>query len=84
MDAKPKETDFLSFHCPICHQEIEAPVAMANQKAECPACAAQIVVPAVSAAGTLDAPVKGDAKGPSKEQLEAMKSRTLRIELGDW
>ncbi len=36
MDAHVEETAFLSFICPACHQEIEAPSDMANQETECP------------------------------------------------
>lgn len=72
MNAHVEETSFISFVCPSCRQEIEAPVELANQETECPACAALIHVPAVH-------------ERPSHAQLEAMKSRTIRIELpGNW
>jgi DNA-directed RNA polymerase subunit RPC12/RpoP len=83
MDAHVEETAFLSFICPACHQEIEAPADMANQESECPACAAPITVPAVSAPGTLWSTHDAADKGPSQAQIDAMKSRTIRIELPD-
>lgn len=70
MNAHVEETSFVSFICPSCRQEIEAPVELIHRETECPACAATIRVP--------------DAhERPSRSQLEAMKSRTIRIELPD-
>ena len=40
MNVEVEETTFLSFICPACRQEIEAPADMAEQETECPACAA--------------------------------------------
>lgn len=82
MNAHVEEIAFLSFVCPACRQEIEAPADMANQETECPACAALIQVPAASSPGTLWAdPAK--TAGPTQAQADAMKSRTIRIELPD-
>jgi ribosomal protein S27E len=78
-----EDTDFLSFVCPSCHQEIEAPFDMAGQETECPTCATTIKVPDSSQPGTIWAKSEPDDKGPSKTQLDAMKSRTIRIELPD-
>lgn len=64
------ENSFITFICHACHQEIEAPAATAGQTVECPACGAQLVVPA-------------PGEGPTQAQLDAMKSRTIRIELDD-
>lgn len=83
MDARVDETAFLSFICPACHQEIEAPTDMANQETECPTCAALITVPNVSEPGTMWGAPSAPSRSPSKEQIEAMKSRTIRIELPD-
>jgi len=83
MDAHVEETAFLSFICPACHQEIEAPSDMANQETECPTCAARISVPAVSEPGTLWGSPATKSDGPSQAQIDAMKSRTIRIELPD-
>lgn len=82
MNAHVEEVAFLSFVCPACRQEIEAPANMANQETECPACAALIQVPAVSSPSALrDDPA--NPNGPSQAQADAMKSRTIRIELPD-
>jgi DNA-directed RNA polymerase subunit RPC12/RpoP len=83
MNADVRETAFISFVCPACHQEIEAPADMATQETECPTCAALIQVPAESEPGTpWGAPATPNSK-MSKEQVDAMKSRTIRIELPD-
>ncbi len=83
MNAHVEETAFLSFICPGCHQEIEAPVDMASQETECPTCAALIHVPDESEPGTLWALPATQVNGPSQAQKDAMKSRTIRIELPD-
>lgn len=83
MDAHVEETAFLSFICPACHQEIEAPADMANQESECPACAALITVPAASDPGTLWSTRDPKKSGLTQAQIDAMKSRTIRIELPD-
>ena len=61
---------YVAFICTACHQEIEAPEDTAGQQVECPACGAKLVVPDRSQA-------------PTQAQLDAMKSRTIRIELSD-
>jgi len=83
MNAHDDETVFLSFICPACRQEIEAPADMAEQETECPTCASLIHVPSGSEPGTLWGEPLAKKTGPSKEQVEAMKSRTIRIELPD-
>ncbi len=83
MDDQLDETAFLSFICDSCNQEIEAPADMAGQETECPTCAALITVPYISAPGTLWGEPLSQNKGPTPEQAEAMKSRTIRIELPD-
>ncbi len=83
MNAHVEETAFISFVCPVCHQEIESPADMACRKTECPTCAALILVPEGSEPGTLWPTTAIDKDGPSKEQTDAMKSRTIRIELPD-
>ncbi len=83
MSAHVEETVYLSFVCPVCQQEIEAPSDMANQETECPACAALIYVPDASEPGTLWGVPPAANNGPSRQQIEAMKSRTIRIELPD-
>ena len=66
-----EESKFVSFVCTTCRQEIEAPAEKIGQTVECPACGAHIVV----------APAEEQA--PTQAQLDAMKSRTIRIELSD-
>ncbi len=81
MTSDPSDTVFLSFVCPACNQEIEAPVEMAGKASECPTCAAPIMVPAASEPGTLWASSPLSNTGPTQAQRDAMKSRTIRIEL---
>jgi DNA-directed RNA polymerase subunit RPC12/RpoP len=83
MDADIVETVFISFVCQACHQEIEAPSDMATQETECPTCAALIRVPAESEPGTLWGASVAKSSDSSKAQADAMKSRTIRIELPD-
>lgn len=66
------DNNFVACVCSSCHQELEAPRDMAGQTVECPACGAHLVV-------TPTAPQPAS----SPAQLDAMKSRTIRIELGD-
>ncbi|MDD4101406.1 MAG: hypothetical protein PHU80_02080 [Kiritimatiellae bacterium] len=82
MCAQVDATTFLSFVCKACHQEIEAPVWMAKREAECPACGAMIEVPETSEPGTVWGANEA-ALQPTKAQVDAMKSRTIRIELSD-
>lgn len=65
-----EENNYVSFICVACKQEIEAPREMIGQTVECPACGARLVV-------------MPPEQGPSQAQMEAMKSRTIRIELSD-
>ena len=83
MCAQIDSTTFLSFVCKACYQEIEAPAGMANREVECPACGAIIEVPETSAPGTVWATADAAVAQPNKEQVDAMKSRTIRIELSD-
>lgn len=66
------ENNFVSFVCSVCKQELEAPRDLVGQTVECPACGAHLVV--------ASAPVQQTS---TSAQLDAMKSRTIRIELGD-
>lgn len=82
---------FVSFRCRGCSQEIEAPLDMAGTSSECPSCGNTIKVPFVSEPGTLwGGPLPkqtSQSQTPSPQQTEAvreaMKSRTIRIELPD-
>jgi len=75
-----QEDNFTSFLCPSCSTEIEASLDMCGLEAECPACGAKITVPQ---------PEKTESDGvvrhtdDSKIRTQAIKSRTIRIELGD-
>lgn len=78
-----EETYFTSFICARCHTEIEASSDLIGQETECPACGAKIVIP--------DNPNASDGisrHGPDEAQSDsvhdAMKSRTIRIDLGDF
>ena len=73
------QSAFVSFRCDKCHTEIEASPDMIGQETECPACGAKIVIPEPEA----DDVVRHGAGDDDPEAIEAMKSRTIRIELGD-
>lgn len=70
MEKEEVMSQFVNFICSQCHQEIEAPVQMAGQTVECPSCGAKLTVPTLEQA-------------PTQAQINAMKSRTIRIELPD-
>lgn len=70
---------FTSFLCPKCGTEIEASMDMIGEKTECPACGAMISVPEKQEDG--DSRQNGTDR--SAASLQAMKSRTIRIELDD-
>jgi len=65
-----EEDSFISFVCTSCRQELEVAKSMVGQTVECPACGAHLVVASPD-------------QQPTKAQLDAMKSRTIRIELSD-
>jgi DNA-directed RNA polymerase subunit RPC12/RpoP len=73
------EDNFTSFLCPSCHTEIEASLDMCGLETECPACGAKITVPQPETEA--DGVVRH--KNDSKVRTQALKSRTIRIELGD-
>ena len=77
MEGQERRSEFLVFQCGVCGQEIEAPASQAGRRAECPSCAAPLTVPFPQ---TAEDP-ESDADAARRE---AMKSRTLRIELGEW
>ncbi len=70
--------EFVSFVCPSCRQEIEAPVSLSGRQGECPSCGAKVMIPAASGGAVFT-----DDPGPTEAQRAAMKSRTIRIELDD-
>lgn len=88
----------ISFCCPQCHQEVEAPGEMAGEDAECPTCGNIIKIPYVSELGTVHGPVAqnvdvGDKPSIEKQIVSAMeaaklypsalKNRTIRINASD-
>ena len=70
---------YTSFLCTSCHTEIQASPDMVGLETECPACGAKIRIPAPDD----DDVVRHAAGDEDPETIEAMKSRTIRIELGD-
>ena len=73
------QNTFVSFRCDKCKTEIEASPDMIGQETECPACGAKIVIPDPETDNVVRHVVGDD----DPEAIEAMKSRTIRIELGD-
>ena len=74
------EEGFTSFLCSSCNTEIEASLDMIGQQTECPACGTMLTVPK---AETDDGVVRHTAGDDAKARTQALKSRTIRIELGD-
>ena len=72
-------TAYSSFLCGSCHTEIQASPDMVGLETECPACGARIIIPSPEADGV----IRHSAGDEDPETVEAMKSRTIRIELGD-
>ena len=70
---------FTSFLCGHCRTEIEASPDMIGEETECPACGARLVIPDNRADGVR----RHGADDVDESSCEAMKSRTIRIELGD-
>lgn len=70
---------FTNFICKSCKTEIEASLDMIGEQTECPACGARITVPDSQKDRFL-------RHGPGEKHpssLQAMKSKTIRIELSD-
>ena len=74
-----KDEEFTSFLCESCHTEIEASPDMIGQETECPACGAKLIVPD----NREDGVVRHGQDDADKARTQALKSRTIRIELGD-
>lgn len=91
-EPKPAEpTGPVSFKCPGCGQEIEAPAEAIGMEAECPMCGRVVVVPATSELGTMYGPQAGDSVDRSNEAVVSakeaeemdptqLKNRTIRID----
>ena len=73
------DESFTDFLCDRCHTEIQASPDMIGQETECPACGARIVIPGPTA----DNVVRHLAGDDDPKSIDAMKSRTIRIELED-
>ena len=85
------EDGFMSFLCPSCSTEIEATLDMIGERTLCPACGAEIVVPDNREAPPPAAPdpsadgiVRHGQDEGAKAKTQALKGRTIRIELGDF
>ena len=84
------QADAISFKCPGCGQEIEAPLDAIGLDAECPMCGNIVVVPAKSEPGTMYGPSVGDAPKSMEPVVSAkeaeemdpaqLKNRTIRID----
>lgn len=72
--------EFTCFVCDKCHSEIEASPDLIGQETECPACGARLTIPD----NRVDGLVRHAADDVSSNQAQAMKSRTIRIDLGDF
>jgi len=70
---------YISFRCKNCQTEIQASPDMAGQAAECPACGEKLTIPTTPANDV----VRHGMDDPDPDTIAAMKSRTIRIELGD-
>ena len=80
--AAPVDEELVSFFCPNCHQEIEASIDLAGTQAECPNCAMTFEIPFESE--TAPQAVERHAPGDdSQAQIQARKSKTMRIDLPD-
>ena len=84
------QPEAISFKCPGCGQEIEAPLDAIGLDAECPMCGNIVVVPAKSEPGTMYGPSVGDAPKSTEPVVSAkeaeemdptqLKNRTIRID----
>ena len=70
---------YTSFTCGSCHTEIQTTLDMIGLETECPACGAKIVIPDSDD----ESVVRHAAWDDDPESLQAMKSRTIRIDLED-
>lgn len=76
-----EENYFTSFICDKCRTEIEASSDLIGQETECPACGAKIVIPDNRKTDNIARHGAGD---DDPDAMHAMKSRTIRIDLGDF
>ncbi len=73
------EDGFTNFICKSCSTEIEASLDMIGEETECPACGAAITVPD----NRLDEIPRYSKENKTRINDQAMKSKTIRIELSD-
>lgn len=73
------ETNYTSFRCPNCHTEIQASLDMIGQETECPACGTKMTIPD----DRTDGVTRHGAGDADPDAIQAMKRRTIRIELED-
>ena len=73
------EANYTSFLCPSCHTEIQATIDMIGQSAECPACGMKLTIPD----NREDGVTRHGPNDEDKSRTQALKSRTIRIELDD-
>jgi DNA-directed RNA polymerase subunit RPC12/RpoP len=71
---------FTSFCCKSCSTEIEASLDMIGEETECPACGAKIIIPDNSEP---DGVMRFGPDDMSLANEQAIKSKTIRIELSD-
>lgn len=71
---------FTSFVCERCKTEIEASPDLIGQETECPACGAKLTIPD----NREDGIKRYTADETDSAMHRAMKSRTIRIDLGDF
>jgi DNA-directed RNA polymerase subunit RPC12/RpoP len=74
---------FINFLCGNCHTELEATQDMIGEETECPACGARLIVPAPLKTDDDDGVVRHAEGDLGDAATKALKSRTIRIELGD-
>jgi DNA-directed RNA polymerase subunit RPC12/RpoP len=75
------EDGFTSFACKSCGTEIEASLDMIGEETECPACGAKITIPDNNTDD--DGVLRFGPNDNSLANTQAMKSKTIRIELTD-
>ena len=82
------EDGFMSFLCPSCSTEIEATLDMIGERTLCPACGSEIVVPdnreQDKPVADPDGIVRHGQNEGGQSKPQALKGRTIRIELGDF
>ncbi len=77
--AEPPQEQMITFVCDACKQEVEATRDLIGEKLLCPGCGAPIIVPEKST----PAPTQEAAQEANPKVAQAMKNRTMRIDLGD-